>query len=70
MTDTTKRRHALREREVLAHVKEHGTISVFWLESPLTRWAALNRLEKRGALKVEVLGYPNYRVTICKRKAA
>lgn len=70
MTETTKRRHALREREVLAHVREFRIISVFWLQEPVTRWEALLRLQDRGVVKIKVLGYPNYRVTICRGKAA
>lgn len=57
-------RHAKREAEVMAEIKRCRVISVFWLQSPLTRWAALQRLENSGVIRVKVLGYPNYRVTI------
>jgi len=70
VTATTQRRHEMREREVLDHVREFRVISVFWLQDPLTRWAALRRLEERGEIKVNVLGYPNYRVTMRRKVAA
>ena len=70
MTETTQRRHAMREREVMDHVRESRVISVFWLQDPRTRWDALKRLEARGEIKVKVLGYPNYRVTLRRKKAA
>ena len=43
-------------------------VSVFWLQEPATRWAALNRMEKRGEITVKVMGYPMYRVTIHKTR--
>ena len=59
------RRQRMREREVLECAKENRWgISVFWLQDPLTRWAALKRLEDRGVVRVDILGYPMYRVTI------
>lgn len=58
------RRNSFREREVMCQLKECRMISVFWLQDPCTRWAALNRMEKHGKISVKIIGYPMYRVTI------
>ncbi len=54
-----------REQEVMDKINENsGIISTFWLDAPKTRWQALNRLEKRGVVKVKREAYPRYRVTV------
>ena len=63
------RRQQMREREVIDALRRSRWVSVFWLQEPLTRWAALNRMEKRGEISVKVMGYPMYRVTIRKPNA-
>jgi len=60
------RRQRMREREVMAALRRSRWVSVFWLQEPLTRWDALNRMEKRGEISVKIMGYPMYRVTIHK----
>ena len=52
----------------MAALRESRWVSVFWLQNPCTRWAALDRLEKRGNVSVKVMGYPMYRVTIHRAK--
>jgi hypothetical protein len=63
------RRQQMREHEVMDALRRSRWVSVFWLQEPLTRWAALNRMEKRGEISVKVMGYPMYRVTIRKPNA-
>ncbi|MCF7853618.1 MAG: hypothetical protein K9N51_02380 [Candidatus Pacebacteria bacterium] len=60
----SKRSDAMREREVMQKLMECRYVSTFWLTVPITRWQALNRLEKRGLISVKKRGYPMYRVTI------
>jgi hypothetical protein len=57
-----------REREVTTRLRECRCVSVFWLQEPLTRWSALNRMRDRGEVSITILGYPMYRVTIHKGK--
>jgi hypothetical protein len=63
-----ERRNAMREREVMAELRQSRVVSVFWLDSLRTRWSALNRMEKRGEISVQVLGFPLYRVTIHRKR--
>ena len=70
MNAATQARHAMREAEVMAELRRSRTISTFWLSDPNTRWAALNRLEKRGAITVHMRPFPCYRVTIHRKQAA
>jgi hypothetical protein len=69
-TSTQARRNAMREAEVMARLRKSRTISTFWLCDPCTRWAALNRLEQRGAITVHMRPFPCYRVTIHRGKKA
>ncbi len=57
-----------REQEVMDQIKESRVISSFWLCDPLTRWAAFNRLEKRGVISARNIGYPSYKVTVHRNK--
>jgi len=66
-TRHTKTHNQMREREVMNALRRSRWVSVFWLQNPATRWAALNRMEKRGEVSVEVMGYPMYRVRIKKQ---
>lgn len=63
-----RQRLVQREREVMDALRRSRWVSVFWLQEPATRWAALNRMEKRGEITVKVMGYPMYRVTIHKTR--
>jgi hypothetical protein len=64
LSNVLARRHKMREREVMTKLQYSRRISMFWLEDPRTRWAALQRMEKRGKVSVKVIGFPMYRVTI------
>ena len=64
----SERSKLAREHELMAALRESRWVSVFWLDSPRTRWDALKRLEKRGVVSVKVMGYPMYRVTIHRAK--
>jgi hypothetical protein len=66
MNQVRLRRQRVREQEVMDSLRQSRWVSVFWLQEPSTRWAALNRMEKRGEISVKVMGYPMYRVTIHK----
>lgn len=65
MTPTTLRK---RRAEVLEQVRQSRVVSVFWLYEVRTRWAAMESLEKDGKISFKVMPYPNYRVTIHRRK--
>ena len=66
MKRTKAELHEMREGEVMRELRKSRIISVFWLQDPLTRWAALDRLKKRGVISVKTLDYPYYKVTIHK----
>jgi hypothetical protein len=59
-----------REREVMAALRVSRWVNIFWLQNPLARWEALERMEKRGEVSVKIMGYPMYRVTIHRPKSA
>jgi hypothetical protein len=63
MKRTQAELHEYREQEVLREARlNRGTVSSFWLSYPLTRWAAMERLEKSGKIVVKDIGYPLYRI--------
>ena len=66
--EVSERSKQAREHEVMAALRKSRWVSVFWLQNPCTRWAALDRLERRGVVSVKVMEYPMYRVTIHRAK--
>ena len=53
------------EQAVLDHIREcGGIISYWWVEENKMRAGAWRRLINSGRVRREILGYPNWRVTI------
>jgi hypothetical protein len=55
-----------REAEVLAEIRAHRSVSVFWFDAVRGRHAARVRLEKRGVIACKVGQFPMWGFTIKK----
>ena len=52
------------ENKVLQHIREcRGHVSYFWFDNHPTLYCALDRLVKRGRLRIRVLGFPMWKIT-------